>query len=243
MIDFHCHLDLYKNPIALLPDVRERCRFVLAVTTSPKAFLKTSQVFEGIECVSVALGLHPELLEERINERELFLKAIPKAKFIGEIGIDGTSRNRFSLDLQTSFFRDALLATEELGGRVLSIHSRSAVKPVLDIIEQNITTSIPILHWFSGSEKELDRAVSLNCWFSINPIMLTNQKGMSFIKRIPIDKMIPETDGPFQSHDDIPYMPWDTHIVVEGIAKHKNLMVAEVTKAVYENTDSLRRRT
>ena len=241
MIDFHCHLDLYKNPVSLLPEVKDRCRFVLVVTTSPRAFLKTSQVFGGIECISVGLGLHPEILAEKISERALFLSTIPQTQYIGEIGIDGTSRNISSLDLQADFFRDAIQASEEVGGRVLSIHSRSAVKSVLDIIEQNVRISIPVLHWFTGNERELDRAVSLNCWFSINSMMLMNQKGISSIQRIPIDKLIPETDGPFTSHDNIPYMPWDTQIVIEGIAKQKKLTVANVTNAMNDNTEILRK--
>jgi len=236
MIDFHCHLDLYKNPISLLAEVKKRCCFVLAVTTSPRAFLKTSQVFAGIECISVGLGFHPEILAERIIERELFLSTVPQVQYIGEIGIDGTSRNRSSLDLQKDFFRDAIQASEEVGGRVLSIHSRSATKSVLDIVEQNVRASVPVLHWFTGSEKELGRAVSLNCWFSINPMMLMNQKGITAIQRIPIDKMIPETDGPFTSHSNMPYMPWDTQIVIEGIAKQKQLTIADVTDILNENT-------
>ena len=239
MIDFHCHLDLYNNPLLLLPEVKRRCRFVLVVTTSPRAFLKTSQVFDGIECISVGLGLHPEILAERISERTLFLSTIPQVQYIGEIGIDGSSRNRHSLELQTDFFRDAVQASEAVGGRVLSIHSRSAVKIVLDIIEQNISKNIPVLHWFTGNEKEVDRAISLNCWFSINPMMLKNRKGVSLIQRIPIDKLIPETDGPFTSHDKTPYMPWDTQIVVEGVAKLKELSVDAVSAAINENTSTM----
>ena len=239
MIDFHCHLDLYNDPISLLPEVKRQCRFVLAVTTSPRAFLKTSQVFDGIKCISVGLGLHPEILAERINERTLFLSTIPQVQYIGEIGIDGTSRNRSSLELQTDFFRDAIQASEEVGGRVLSIHSRSTVELVLDLIEQNIRKSIPVLHWFTGNEKEVDRAISLNCWFSINPMMLQNRKGVSLIQRIPIDKLIPETDGPFTSHDNTPYMPWDTRIVVESIAKLKEMSVDDVSTAINENTSAI----
>jgi TatD DNase family protein len=235
MIDFHCHLDLYKNPISLLPEVQKRCRFVLAVTTSPRAFLKTSQVFADIDCISVGLGLHPEILADRINEEELFFSLISKSRYIGEIGLDGTARNKASLDLQIDFFRNAIQASEEGFVKLISIHSRSAVKGTLEIIEQNIKASIPILHWFSGNEKELDWALSLNCWFSINPLMISSAKGISLIKKVPISKMLPETDGPFTSHDGIPYMPWDSGVVVEGIAKHKGLSIVEVSRTIAEN--------
>ena len=51
--------------------------------------------------------------------------------------------------------------------------------------------------------------------------------------------MIPEIDGPFTSHDNMPYMPWDMQIVVEGIAEHTELSVADVTTAMNENTSTL----
>ena len=239
MIDFHCHLDLYKNPISLLPEVKKRCRFVLAVTTSPRAWVKTSQVFSGIDCISVSLGLHPEILAAKINERDMFLSLLPKSQFIGEIGLDGTAQNKVSLDAQIDFFKDAIQVAEKYGGRTISIHSRGAVKSTLDIVEKHISTCIPIMHWFSGNDKELDWAISINCWFSINPLMLSSKRGISIIQKVPLSKMLPETDGPFIEHNGTPYMPWDTDIVVEGIARNKNINKNAVTKAMTDNLKSL----
>lgn len=68
MIDFHCHLDLYKNPLAVLNEVNNRKVEVLAVTTSPRAYLKSSQYFNNFNNVRVALGFHPELVANRRNE-------------------------------------------------------------------------------------------------------------------------------------------------------------------------------
>ena len=56
MIDFHCHLDLYKNPLAVFEEVKKRKVRVLAVTTSPRAYLKSLQYFGNTDDVNVALG-------------------------------------------------------------------------------------------------------------------------------------------------------------------------------------------
>ena len=72
MIDFHCHLDLYHAPMKIFTEVQKRRDFVLAVTTSPKAYQKTSYYFRGTDTVKVALGFHPELVAQRIEEKELF---------------------------------------------------------------------------------------------------------------------------------------------------------------------------
>lgn len=54
-------------------DVKKHKIDVLAVTTSPKAYLKASQYFYGAKNVRVALGFHPELVMQRHAERQLFL--------------------------------------------------------------------------------------------------------------------------------------------------------------------------
>jgi virginiamycin A acetyltransferase len=148
MIDMHCHLDLYKNPIVLLPEVQRRCKYVLAVTTSPRAWQKTKQVFAGIDCIQVALGLHPEILSSKMNEIDMLLSNIRYCKYIGEVGIDGSSKYESSLMAQIELFREVVLTAEKCGGKVFSIHSRNAAKEVLNIIERNMTASTPILHHY-----------------------------------------------------------------------------------------------
>ena len=112
MIDYHCHLDLYPNPLKIFDEVKSKEVDVLAVTTSPRAYIKTSQYFSNLKKVRVAVGLHPELVAQRQSEWTLFMQIIKKCKYIGEIGIDGSQRFRDSLDIQTTFFREALAEVE-----------------------------------------------------------------------------------------------------------------------------------
>ena len=126
MIDFHCHLDLYQEPMQIFGEVKRRHDFVLVVTTSPKAYVKTSQHFKGAENVQVALGFHPELVGQRLQEQELLFKEMRNCAYVGEIGIDGSKRNIDSYGIQKKFFTETICRAEELGGRILSIHSRTA---------------------------------------------------------------------------------------------------------------------
>lgn len=54
-----------------------------------------------------------------------------------------------------------------------------------------------IFHWFTGSMPQLEKAIELGCYFSINPGMLKTKSGMEVIKAIPIDHVLLETDAPF----------------------------------------------
>lgn len=47
MIDTHCHLDLYPKPGTVIAEADKRGMFVIAVTTTPKAFLGNIRMTEG----------------------------------------------------------------------------------------------------------------------------------------------------------------------------------------------------
>lgn len=240
MIDYHCHLDLYRNPLAVFDEVKKRNVKVLAVTTSPRAYLKTSQYFSNTDNVRVALGFHPELVADRRNEINLFMEHISKCRYIGEVGIDGTARNRHSYSVQKSFLYDVLNETEKQHGRLLSIHSRGAVTEVLDCIEKKISKSIPIMHWFTGNIKELQRALSLGCWFSINPKMCCSKSGREIIMKIPLNRILPETDGPFTEKNGKLYMPWDTD-VIEFLSMQYGRSIIEIRNQMENNLQGISR--
>lgn len=232
MIDTHCHLDLYPNPGRVIEEVDKRGIFVIAVTTTPKAFLGNMRLTEGRRRIRVAVGLHPELVADRYREIDEVQKYMARTKYVGEIGIDGSPGYQASSELQADVFRTLLLSAEELGGKVLSIHSRGAAGAVLDNIEKYVRKSAPILHWFSGSRKELDRAIELGCWFSVGPTMLRSRKGKELTFAMPRHRLLTETDGPFGTKDDQPLMPWDVGLALPVIADGWECSVEEATQQV-----------
>lgn len=239
MIDMHCHLDLYDNPIALLPKVQRLCKYVLAVTTSPRAWQKTKQVFAGFECIEVAVGLHPEIYSSKANEADMLLSNIQNSRCIGEVGIDGSEQHKSSFHAQRDLFRNIVQTAEACGGRIISIHSRNAVKDVLDIIETNIVTSVPILHWFSGTTEEIARANTLGCWFSISPAMLSGKKGRNLVSKMPLSRILPETDAPFTKKRGVPYMPWEAYDVIDTLKEIYLLNTAQIEEQFLSNLSKL----
>lgn len=220
MIDLHTHLDLYPNALDILARVNKENHFTLAVTTSPRAWLATSQVFKGHENIKVALGLHPEVAGQKSNELDLLLSSIHKADFIGEVGIDGSSRYLKTFEKQELIFDSTIRECEKAGGRIISIHSRGAASKILSIIRKYPSCGTPILHWFSGSITELKEAIEMRCYFSVNSLMLKSKKGRDLASRIPSELVLPESDGPFATLNGKPIMPWeamDVSIVLSDI--------------------------
>ena len=218
MIDLHCHIDLYQNPKEVLSQVAQRDGFVLAVTTTPLAWNGTSSLIYNTPGVHIAAGLHPELVASRHQEVEQLCELLVLTRYVGEIGLDGSARHRDSAVLQTSVFRRVIAECEKEGGKILSIHSRGAASAVLEILRANVQRSVPVLHWFSGTSRELREARSVGCWFSVGPAMLKTKRGMSLVEAMPRNRVLTETDGPFATHGSGPLMPWHTSRALESLA-------------------------
>lgn len=209
MIDFHCHLDLFPDPPALIRECERTGCYVLSVTTAPSAWRGTSALSQGSKRVRTALGLHPELAHERRSELPLFDALLPEAKYVGEIGLDRSPGTEGRWPAQEEVFRHILASCEKVGGRIMSIHSRRAASEVLDNLEAFPRAGTPVLHWFSGTREQLRRAAALNCWFSVGPSMLRGRRGRALLAHMPQDRVLTESDGPFAQVDARPALPTD----------------------------------
>lgn len=209
MIDFHCHLDLYPDPVAVAAGCRERGDYVLSVTTTPKAWRGTAALAKGSTRIRTALGLHPQLAHERHRELALFEAILPETRYVGEVGLDGMPELRPHQEVQRSCFERILCACASAGGRVLTVHSRRAAEAVLDAWERHPAAGTMVLHWFTGSRRELERASTLGCWFSVGPAMVRSARGREMLSFMPQDRVLTETDGPFARGRDGPLKPGD----------------------------------
>jgi len=240
MIDLHTHLDLYPNALDILARVNNENRFTLAVTTSPRAWIATSQVFKGHENIKVALGLHPEVADQKVSELDLLLSSIHNTAFVGEVGIDGSMMNQNTLIKQEMIFDSTIRECEKAGGRIISIHSRGSASQTLSIIRKYPNCGTPILHWFSGSITELKEAVEMKCYFSVNPLMLKSKKGKDLVSRIPSELILPESDGPFATLNGKPIMPWEAMDICSDLSTIWNISITDSKNLIICNFKKLR---
>lgn len=219
-IDFHCHLDLYKDHAALIDECDRERVATLAVTTTPKAWRRNRELAERSTHVRVALGLHPQLVAEREAEISLLEQLLSEARYVGEIGLDAGPRFYRSFDAQERVFERILRACAEQGGKVLTVHSVRAVGKVLGHLERALPPDRArvVLHWFTGTVAEARRAVALGCYFSINSEMLRSPKHRQLVAGLPSDRLLTETDGPFVEANGRPVRPRDVAATVEELA-------------------------
>jgi TatD DNase family protein len=235
--DFHCHVDLARDPPAFIGRCDKERIVTLAVTTTPKAWSQNRSWAKQSNYVLPALGLHPELVATRHNEFELFKAALDETRFIGEVGLDGSGEHRKSLSLQQEIFRSILDSAQRLGGRVVTIHSRWAASEVLELIAKHATNDrvLCILHWFSGSLSLAKRAAGLGCYFSVNGAMLANERGRALVKSLPTSRLLTETDSPFITTGTRPSAPWDVVSTAESLANIRGVSSQQISDVLNDN--------
>lgn len=200
-IDAHCHIDLHPDPLAAVETAIKAKLLVVAVTTTPAAF-KISSTFTAIEKgIIPALGMHPEVVGSRPRDIELFSKYLHRVSWVGEVGLDGSHRFKDSWDVQVRVFERVLRECSDAGGRILSIHSRSATQKVFDLLSRYPDAGTPVLHWFSGRPTEVADGLALGAYFSVNFQMLQSKTGQAVARKVPMDRLLTETDAPFAQND------------------------------------------
>ena len=201
LYDMHCHVDLMQSMSSFCAAAQRERIGILAVTTTPKAYSVEIERLSDYQHVKVSLGLHPQLISERLEEISLVERLIDGCRFIGEIGLDYNNNFYRFKEKQKNAFEQIISWCQTAEQKIISIHAVRSAKDVLDILEKYDCTknNICILHWFSDTIKQLERAIQLGCYFSVNEYMLRSPNGLSILAHIPNDRLLIETDAPFIS--------------------------------------------
>lgn len=201
MIDTHCHFDMMDNPIAFIDGKEANGDIVIGMTSCPEHFNMGLPFIKNKRFIRLALGFHPQIANQIQSQFRSFIDLISKTSYIGEIGLDFSKEYIPFRDIQIEYFTKICQYLSS-SRKIISIHSVKAENSVLDILER-YQIKIPILHWFNGSATQIERAVNLGCYFSINEAMTQSQKGKSAIAKMPRDRILTETDAPFNRKDNI----------------------------------------
>lgn len=241
LLDFHCHLDLYREHEAIYQKCRREQVEILAVTTTPRAWKKNLELAAGASNIRVALGLHPQLVAEGVEELPLFKKHLFEAKYVGEVGLDASPKFYKSFDKQKKAFEGVLRACSEQGSKILSLHSVRCTGEVMKMLEAFLPQDrgTAVFHWFTGSSSEARRAAQLGCYFSINSEMLKSEARRDLVASLPRERILTETDGPFTMTEGRPSSPLDVAITINALASLLETTVEEVSSLLIVNLQRL----
>ena len=201
MIDAHCHFDMMPSPESYIRQREENGDMVIGMTNLPSHFQMGQTHLIGFKHIRLALGFHPLLAAANKTELPLFNQLIDQTSYIGEIGLDFSKEGLVSKDEQISVLREILTA---LSGKkkIVSVHSRKAEKELFNLLCEYDIKNV-VFHWYSGPVDLVPAILKQGYYFSVNEAMCRSKSGRSIIESIPKDKLLTETDAPYNGRNDI----------------------------------------
>lgn len=201
IIDTHCHFDMMPNPEGYISAKEKAGDIVIGMTNLPSHFKIGQSHLIGYKHIRLALGLHPLLAAENRKELTLFKRLVDQTSYIGEIGLDFSREGIVTKNEQISVLRE-VLATIKGKKKIVSVHSRNAEIELLDMLCENEIKNV-IFHWYSGPVDLIPSIIERGFYFSINESMCRSKNGQSIIGKIPREKILTETDAPYNNRTNI----------------------------------------
>ena len=200
IFDMHSHLAFWKDAAAGAARLDELGVGALCATVTPGEYDLARAELAGTANVRVGVGLHPWwLCDGRVDEAGVaqVLEAAASCRYVAEVGLD-FAHGRDAQAAHQLEVLDQLLDACADGGHVLSMHAVASADALLDLLERHGTCArnSVIIHWFSGSGEELVRARRLGCYFSVNAFGLGTRRGRAYVRQIPAERLLLETDLP-----------------------------------------------
>ncbi|MBU50443.1 MAG: hypothetical protein CL920_17330 [Deltaproteobacteria bacterium] len=249
LIDSHLHLDMEPfdadrdEAIARAADggVSQMITIGCGLASSHRAIA----IAEAHQNVFVAVGVHPHSAAEATEEELEGLEGLlshPKVVGIGEVGLDFFYMNSPKEDQLRVFRHFARLSMRT--GMPLVIHTRDAEEETIELLEE-VREGKPfcgVIHCFSGSANLAERCLEMGFYLSIPGIVTFSKSLKRVVKKLPLDRLLVETDAPFLAPKPHRGKRNEPAFVVEtarAVAKLLGVSLEEVVAKTSENTRAL----
>jgi TatD DNase family protein len=238
LFDSHCHLDAFDDRDAVIERARAAGVTRLLVPGVDHAQWERSIDSDVIEIVR-AIGLHPQAIED--GSATEFVARAAAAVAIGELGWD-KKRASASMDTQDTIARAQLVIARELDLPVI-LHIVGAHGHALQELEA-FGPIRGVVHSYSGPADLVARYCALGLSISLGPsVTLPNaRKPIEAAMATPIDRLLVETDAPYQfpaSREDRRGEPSDLVEVVHTIARARNESFDHIAERSFANASQL----
>ena len=202
-IDTHLHLQDYKTRFATDIISESQNAGVTKMVCAATGFFDWDKVARFAKqypgTIVPAFGLHPWYVSEakadwsqRLAE---FLERFPNA-LIGESGLDGL-KNPDDEPQNSIFYRHIQLA--EQFKRPLIIHAVKAqdwLENYWDLLSEKF-----VFHSYNGKREVLKKIIKAGGYVSFSASILNNKDASELVNLVPADRLLLETDGPYQGPD------------------------------------------
>jgi len=248
LVDSHCHLDRldltqYNGSLtqALNDAHTHAVDYILCVCIDLAHFSDVLKIAEQYTHVFASAGVHPtEIIPQEPTLDELIkLGKHPRVIAFGETGLDYYRDDSNKL-IQQERFRKHIQAGKATGKPVI-VHTRQAQDDTINILKAEAADTIGgVLHCFTETWEMAQKAIDLNFYISFSGIVtFQNAKELKEIaKRVPLDRMLIETDAPYLAPVPFrgkPNQPAYVRYVAEYIAALRGISLQELADQTTQN--------
>ena len=250
--DSHCHLDRidldgFDNDFdILLQAIAEgNVTRLVCIGVDLESFDAMQQLIQPYDQVFCSAGVHPDYADASEPSVEILCELAERDKVvaIGETGLDYFHQSG-ELDWQRARFVTHIEAARSCG-LPLIVHTRDARKDTLDLLRRHKADEVGgVLHCFTEDWEMASAAIDLGFYISISGIVTFNQAQnvRDMAKRIPLERLLIETDSPWLSP--APFRGKTNHpgrvgLVAEKLADIRGESLQDLAAATYSNANRL----
>lgn len=243
MIDTHCHLTypgLFEIKEKVIAECKKRMDAVITCgyPKDAKEALKLGNQHEGF--VYVTLGLHPvdiiKMTDKEVEEYWDFIRSYAdEIVGVGEIGLD---KYHFPSEKHHERFVDTYVQGLNLAKELklpVVLHMRKTVEEGFRLLVKNDVKKA-VFHCYSGNVTLAKEIISHGYFVSIATNINHSKNSKKVAKKLPLQKILTETDSPFLS----PILnkvnvPQNVEVVLQKIAEQRGITFEEVAKITSNN--------
>ena len=240
-IDTHVHLQAYNSnytPELLAMAEKAGIKKMICAGINLADWDKITELKKHYDGkIIAAYGLHPweaksaeagwlDKLEAKLQE--------DKTALVGECGLDGIKDKKE--EPQNSVFAAQIELAQKYGRAVL-IHSVHCGK-WLEKHWKELSKTRFVLHSYNGKQEIVKQAIKMGGYISFSLSILRNKEVIELLKQIPQDRLLIETDSPWQGLEkDQENTPLNLPFLASELAKLAGEKLEDFAARVYKNSE------
>ena len=243
MIDTHAHLlmfDEYAKEIVSNMD-SDNLQHIVTIGTTVEDSKQSIEFAEKYDKIYATVGIYPEFSKETTNEDLEQIEELAKNKKVVAIGEIGLDYHRDDYDKKSQI--EILVKQLEIANRLnlpFCIHCRNAASDVYEVLKENrhLINNSGLMHCYSEGAEWFQKFLDLGLYLSFSGNITYKKTDRSFLKSIPVDKILIETDCPYLSPEPLRGRrnePKNVKHIIEKIADEIGIDADELDKITTEN--------
>lgn len=245
ILDAHVHTDKYS--LEDLSKVAIECRThnikLLSVAMCIPSYISIKALSDKNDFVIPSFGIHPWKADIYAQDLMSLDKYLLESKYIGEIGLDQKFLDYAAPFTDQQLVFEYIVSHSAVDNKLLNLHTSGAELEVLQVLERYKRHKF-IVHWYAGDLGILDKYLALSGHFSIGVEILFSEHIREIAKRIPLDRILIETDNTSsyswllgkEQNDGMPTLLFK---VIDKICEVKQISVSDFLKTLQANQENI----